>query len=436
MNISDNNSQVNLFWFRRDLTLEDNYGLYHALKSGLPVIGVFVFDVDILEELDADDTRVNFIYDNLKSLNNKLLANKSSLLILYKNVQTAFQEIVEKFKINSVFANEDYEPYAVSRDEKIRLFLEQRDISFNLYKNQVIFAKDDILKNNGKPYTVFTPYKNKWMQKLDSTNLQHFPSEKLCNNFIKYEFDFPELKQIGFSKPAYQVKAINWSALRDYDKFRDFPAYEAGSYAGIHLRFGTVSIRKLVRVAFNENIVFLSELIWREFFMQILYHFPYVEKSAFKPAYNFIKWENNEKHFEYWCKGKTGYPIVDAGMRELNDTGYMHNRVRMICSSFLVKHLLIDWRWGEAYFAQKLLDYELASNNGNWQWAAGTGCDAAPYFRIFNPHIQQQKFDKNLIYIKKFLPEYDINYLVKPIIDHKFARERCINTYKKALERL
>ncbi|MBN2776395.1 MAG: deoxyribodipyrimidine photo-lyase [Bacteroidales bacterium] len=433
--MENNLTSVNIFWFRRDLSLEDNHGLLHALKSDLPVIGLFIFDIDILEELEPNDSRVSFIYDNLKSINNMLKKFGSALLIKNNTVENVFREITLKYHIKKVYANEDYESYAIARDKKIEQVLSENNISFNLYKNQVIFAKNDILKNDGKPYTVYTPYKNKWLQTIKSIDTQSFSSENFLGNFIKADFNFPELKEIGFTKPAFRVKAINWNSIKDYEKFRDFPASASGSNIGVHLRFGTVSVRKIVKIASKQNQVFLSELIWREFFMQILYHFPHVEKGAFKPAYNYIEWENNEKNFNRWCRGETGYPIVDAGMRELNTTGYMHNRVRMVCASFLVKHLLIDWRWGEAYFARLLLDYELASNNGNWQWAAGTGCDAAPYFRIFNPYAQQQKFDQKMTYIKRFIPEFDDKYTQNPIVEHKFARERCIKSYKKALDR-
>jgi deoxyribodipyrimidine photo-lyase len=433
--MENNLTTVNIFWFRRDLSLEDNHGLMHALKSELPVIGLFIFDIDILEELETNDSRVSFIYDNLITINNRLKKHRSSLLIIHNNVRNAFYEIFENYKIQTVFANEDYEPDAIKRDKMVGQLLAKKDISFNLYKNQVIFAKNEILKNDGKPYTVFTPYKSKWLQTLKPIDTQSFASENFLSNFLKADFNFPKLQEIGFAKPAFIIKDINWNSIKDYEKFRDFPASDGGSNIGIHLRFGTISIRMIVKIALDQNQVFLSELIWREFFMQIIYHFPHAANQAFKPAYNNIEWENDENQFERWCRGKTGYPIVDAGMRELNTTGYMHNRVRMVCASFLVKHLLIDWRWGEAYFAKLLLDYELASNNGNWQWCAGTGCDAAPYFRIFNPYTQQQKFDQKMTYIKRFVPEFDDKYTQNPIVEHKFARERCIKSYKKALDR-
>ncbi|MDD2386485.1 MAG: deoxyribodipyrimidine photo-lyase [Bacteroidales bacterium] len=427
--------KINVFWFRRDLSLKDNHGLYLALKSSLPVLGLFIFDKNILVDLNKDDARVSFIYDTLIGINTKINMFNSSLIVKNSTVEQAFIEIIEQFDISEVFANEDYEPDAIQRDNSIKQLLEKKNIRFSLHKNQVIFAKDEILKNDGKPYTVFTPYKNKWLQKFQEDKLSFYPSESLLKNLIQLKYDFPLLKDIGFKKGKLILKPVNYEVIENYDKFRDFPAENYSTCIGPHLRFGTISIRTLIKTALTLNSVFLSELIWREFFMQILYHFPYVEQRSFKPVYDLLEWENDENQFAKWCVGETGYPIVDAGMKELNSTGYMHNRVRMISAGFLVKHLLIDWRWGEAYFAEKLLDYELASNNGNWQWAAGTGCDAAPYFRIFNPYTQQQKFDKDFKYIKKFIPYFDTNNYLNPIIAHKFARERCISRYKNCIDK-
>ncbi|MDD2636506.1 MAG: deoxyribodipyrimidine photo-lyase [Bacteroidales bacterium] len=433
--MKNNKLKINVFWFRRDLSLKDNHGLYRALKSSLPVLGLFVFDKNILADLNKNDSRVSFIYDTLKQINSKINGFNSNLIIKNSTVEQAFNEIIEQFDIVEVFANEDYEPDAIKRDESVKQLLQKKNIKLSLVKNQVVFAKDEILKNDGKPYTVFTPYKNKWLQKFQENQLAYYSSENLLHNFVKLKYDFPLLTDIGFSEGKLAIKPINYDAIKTYDMYRDFPSEDSGSYAGVYLRFGIVSVRELVILAAKQNAVFLSELIWREFFMQILYHFPYVEQGAFKPVYNFMEWENDENKFNKWCLGETGYPIVDAGMRELNNTGYMHNRVRMISSGFLVKHLLIDWRWGEAYFAEKLLDYELSSNNGNWQWAAGTGCDAAPYFRIFNPYTQQQKFDKEFCYIKKFIPNFDVSKYLEPIVDHKYARERCIRSYKNCLNK-
>jgi deoxyribodipyrimidine photo-lyase len=429
--------EINIFWFRRDLSLSDNHGLFKALKSGLSVIPIFIFDTKILEELPENDSRVSFIYDNLRKINDGLKKYKSSILILHGNIEESFQKLLNDYKVNAVYANEDYEPDAIKRDDWVHKYLQKRGISFNTFKNQVIYSKNEISqggKKEGKPYTIFTPYKNAWLTKFRSEDkIEMYPSEKYLENFYQKEFRFPDLSEIGFTKGQFIVKDYNLSMIEGYDKNRNYPVIDATTYLGPHLRFGTISIRQLMSEYGFENEIFLNELIWREFFMQIMFHFPKSEQSNFKSKYDNIKWRNNEDEFLLWCEGKTGFPIIDAGMHQLNTTGYMHNRLRMITSSFLVKHLLIDWRWGEAYFAEKLLDYELASNVGNWQWAAGTGCDAAPYFRIFNPVIQQEKFDKNLEYILKFIPKYTSNKNKNPIVDHRFARERALETYKTAL---
>jgi deoxyribodipyrimidine photo-lyase len=303
----------------------------------------------------------------------------------------------------------------------------------------VIFEKAEVVKDDGKPYTVYTPYKNKWYQKLKPFYLKAYPTEKYFKNLLKFKSPaIPTLKEMGFVKSniTYPEKEYH-NVIADYAKNRDFPAITGTSHVGVHLRFGTVSIRRCAKDAYEAHEkTWLSELIWREFYMMILYHFPQTMDHAFRPEYDRIKWINNEAQFEAWCKGETGFPLVDAGMRELNATGYMHNRVRMVVASFLSKDLLIDWRWGERYFARKLLDYEMASNVGGWQWAASSGTDAAPYFRIFNPESQLKKFDPKLEYIKKWVPEYaDFSKYPKPIIDHSFARERCLKAFKAALSK-
>jgi deoxyribodipyrimidine photo-lyase len=423
--------KINIFWFRRDLSLEDNLGLYMALAAGLRVLPIFIFDTDILDELDKDDSRVNFIHTTLFEIDKELKNNGSSLLVLHGTVQDSFEKILYQYNIVSVYSNEDYEPYAIKRDNNITDFLLGKGILHLQFKNQVIFAKDEIVKKDSKPYTVFTPYKNAWLSKYNSENYAPvFFSKKLIDNFVKCDYKFPELSEIGFNAVKNEVKKFNQRAIATYHLTRDIPAYESGTFLGPHLRFGTISIRKLFRDYYGVNEVFISELIWREFFMQILFHFPQTETQNFKRQYDLVKWRNNELEFENWCKGETGYPIVDAGMRQLNTTGYMHNRVRMITASFLCKHLLIDWRWGEAYFASKLLDYELSSNVGNWQWAASTGCDAVPYFRIFNPITQQQKFDPNFDYVKQFVPNFAINKPIERIVQHDFARKRALIAYK------
>ncbi len=430
--------KVNIFWFRRDLRLHDNAGFYHALNSDLPVLPMFIFDKNILEKLSSTyDARVTFIYKQLKVIQNELEKNGSTLTVINEIPLQAFKLLSEKFEINAVYTNKDYEPKTIKRDVEIQEFLKSKNIEFYSYKDHVIFAENDILKDDGSPYTVFTPYSKKWKKQLENHEIPNYPSEKLLDKLIKIPpVKFPELKEIGFLKSDIEVPEPDLSnqLIHRYSSKRDFPAVHGTSKIGPHLRFGTLSIREVTRKAKELSLVFLNELIWRNFFIDILWHFPHVENSSFKSKYDFIVWRNNEKEFELWCRGETGYPMVDAGMRELNTTGFMHNRVRMVTAGFLVKHLLIDWRWGEAYFAEKLLDYELASNNGNWQWAAGCGCDAAPYFRVFNPEAQQKKFDSNGEYVRKWVPEFNTAKYPLPITEHKFARERVLKVYKEALK--
>jgi deoxyribodipyrimidine photo-lyase len=431
---------ISIFWFRRDLRLEDNAGLYHALKSGNTVLPLFIFDKEILNKLeDKDDTRVSFIYKAIEEVNKECQKQGSSLLVVYDNPEHAWEELIKQYNIAAVYTNHDYEPYAKERDGAIKALLDKHGISFKGYKDQVIFEKAEVVKDDGKPYTVYSPYKNKWYQKLKPFYLKAYPTEKYIKNLLKFEAPAtPTLTEMGFVKSniTYPGKEYD-NVIADYSKNRDFPAITGTSHMGVHLRFGTVSIRRCARDAYEAaDKTWLDELIWREFYMMILYHFPQTMDHAFRPEYDRIKWINDEAQFEAWCKGETGFPLVDAGMRELNATGYMHNRVRMVVASFLSKDLLIDWRWGERYFARKLLDYEMASNVGGWQWAAGSGTDAAPYFRIFNPDSQLKKFDPKLEYIKKWVPEYaDFSKYPKPIIDHSFARERCLKAFKAALSK-
>jgi deoxyribodipyrimidine photo-lyase len=438
MKFMDKQDAVSIFWFRRDLRLDDNAGLYHALKSGNPVLPVFIFDKEILDKLeDKDDARVTFIYQTIRDLDHELQKHGSSLLVLYDNPGQAWRKILKDYNVATVYTNHDYEPYAKKRDDEIEKLLNKNGISFHTYKDQVIFEKDEVVKDDGKPYTVYTPYQRKWYQALTPFYLKSYPNIKYFKNFLEAKaFSIPSLKQIGFEKSDLELPPIHYQELiPDYAEKRNFPAIQGTTHIGLHLRFGTVSIRELARAAntFAEK-TWLNELIWREFYMMILYHFPKTADHAFRAGYDNIKWENDEKQFEAWCNGETGFPLVDAGMRELNATGYMHNRVRMVVASFLSKDLLIDWRWGERYFARKLLDYEMASNVGGWQWSAGCGTDAAPYFRIFNPDSQLKKFDPEFKYIKKWVPEYaDFSKYPKPIIDHAFARERCLKAFKAAL---
>lgn len=430
---------ISVHWFRRDLRLEDNAALYHALKSNHPVLCLFIYDTSILNKLnDKSDPRVGFIHQEIENLKIKLESLGSSLLIKHGEPLAVWKEITNEFKIYKVFANHDYEPTAIHRDKIIDNFLTSKNIPFLTYKDQVIFEKDEILKDDGTPYTVFTPYSKKWKAKLNTFYLKSYPNEKYFPNFFKTK-NLPtiELAKLGFkvSKIPFPPKQVSQNLIKNYENTRDIPSIEGTSRLSLHFRFGTLSVREKASKALSISEKWLNELIWREFYMSILYHFPQVVSSAFKPQYDRIEWVNNLEQFEKWYQGNTGYPIVDAGMRELNRTGFMHNRVRMIVASFLTKHLLIDWRWGEAYFAEKLLDYELASNNGGWQWAAGCGVDAAPYFRIFNPYLQSQKFDPQNRYIKKWIPELDTNQYPPQIINHDMARKRCLEVHKAALNR-
>ena len=429
---------MNIFWFRRDLRLDDNRGLFYTLKEQKDVQPVFIFDSEILNSLsDKYDKRINFIYKEILNLKNQLKRFGSDLKVYFGKPVEVFKRITEESEIGNVYTNHDYEPYAIDRDEGVRKFLETKEVNFKTFKDHVIFEKDEVLKDDGKPYTVYTPYSKKWKSKLKAGDLEQYNIELFANNFVKTnQSEIIGLPEMGFEEIDFDFppKDFDENIISNYDKKRDFPGANSTSRLGLHLRFGTISIRKLVAYALKMNQTFLNELIWREFFIQILWHFLYVVNQSFKKQYDNIKWINDEEGFQKWCDGKTGFPIVDAGMRELNETGFMHNRVRMIVGSFLTKDLLIDWRWGEAYFAEKLLDFELASNNGNWQWAAGTGCDAAPYFRIFNPESQTKKFDPELKYIKKWVPEFSSPDYPEPMLDHSFARKRCLEVYKAALK--
>jgi deoxyribodipyrimidine photo-lyase len=433
------NSKINIFWFRRDLRLNDNCGLFHALSSSNPVLSVFIFDTNILDKLeDKKDRRVEFIRNALEEIQKELTKFGSSLLVLHGKPIEVFNRLTEKYDIKAVYTNRDYEPDAIKRDDSVKELLNSKGIEFHTFKDQVIFEKDEIVTDKRKPYTVYTPYMRKWKSMLGENSVKIFHTEKHYGNFYKTNsFILPSLEAIGFEKTGskFPSKEIRKDIIKKYHNVRDYPALEGTTRLSVHLRFGTVSIRELVKEALRFSEKWLDELIWREFYMMILHSFPHVVNKSFRPEYEKIKWRNVEKEFEAWCEGRTGYPIADAGMRELNETGYMHNRSRMITASFLTKHLLIDWRWGERYFAGKLLDYELASNNGNWQWAAGSGCDAAPYFRIFSPDLQAEKFDPELIYIKKWVKEYGTPGYPKQIVEHNFARNRAIETYRAAVEK-
>lgn len=429
--------KINIFWFRRDLRLSDNTGLDNALHAGLPVMPLFIFDTGITDELTDDDARITFIFDKLEKINNELRMAGSSVKVLKGEPAEIWKNLIRSYEINAVYVNRDYEPSSIERDKSVSDFLKKNDIAFQSYKDQVIFEGPEVLKPDNKPYTVFTPYKKSWLRKYSAAAVQRTNTQKDHGNgsYLRSTFNFPSPCELGFRKSKTIIRPYDLSAIKNYHNCRDLPAEDRTTYLSPHLRFGTVSIREIAKIAAEENQVFLNELIWREFFMQILFHFPHVVTGNFNRRYDDIQWRNNEKEFEMWCKGETGYPIVDAGMRQLNETGYMHNRVRMITAGFLCKHLLTDWRWGEAYFANKLLDYELSSNNGNWQWSAGTGCDAAPWFRIFNPVTQQKKFDPGNRYIAMWSGDENLKTVRPLIVDHNFARQRAVSAYRAALNR-
>lgn len=426
-----------LFWHRRDLRIEDNIGLHHALKSGKKVIPLFIFDSDILEKLPKDDARVTFIHEELTKINKTLKNHDASVMVKHGKPLEVLKEIIAAHEISEIYTNHDYEPYAIARDKEVGELLVSKNIEFKTFKDQVIFERDEVVKADGDPYIIYTPYSKKWLEKLTKDDYASVDCASHYKNYAKLSFDFPSLEDIGFT--ASDIKVLPYTMteniIDNYEDTRNFPAIEGTSRLSPHLRFGTISARRCVQNGLeSENNIFLKELIWREFFMQILWHFPKSVTNNFKSKYDGIKWRNNEDEYKAWCEGKTGYPLVDAGMRELNESGYMHNRVRMVTASFLCKHLLIDWKWGEAYFAEKLLDFDLAQNVGNWQWVAGTGCDSSPYFRIFNPTSQIKKFDKDHEYIKKWVEDYQELTYPSPIVEHKFARERCLSAYKSGIE--
>jgi len=425
-----------IFWFRRDLRLDDNHALFKALKSGYDVLPIFIFDSNITNKLNQNDHRLNYINNILDSLNKRLSRNKKKIYTYKGDPIDIISKLIIKLKIKEIYLNKDYEPYARDRDDKIENLCVANNVSYNSFKDHVIFEEDQIVKKDGTPYVVYTPYSRKWIEKFQSNQVDSYPSELNLDGLV----DSDKIREVNylmdFEKNIISPKTYNLNndLIDKYEETRNFPALDSTSRIGVNLRFGIVSTRKIIKTSSERsNNTFLKELIWREFFIQILWHFPHTTEKSFKDKYERIEWRNNMDDFKLWCDGKTGYPIVDAGMNQLNKTGFMHNRLRMVVGSFLCKHLLIDWRLGEKYFADKLFDYEQASNVGNWQWVAGCGVDAAPYFRIFNPEEQQKKFDKELQFIKKWIPNYDKDNYINKIVDHKFARERCLNTYKKAL---
>ena len=427
-----------IFWFRRDLRLDDNHALFKALKSGYDVLPIFIFDSNITNKLNQNDHRLNYINNILDGLNKKLSKNKKKIYIYKGDPIEIISKLIIKLKIKEIYLNKDYEPYARDRDDKIEKLCVANNVSYNSFKDHVIFEEDQIVKKDGTPYVVYTPYSRKWIEKFQSNQVDSYPSELNLDGLL----DSDKIREVNylmdFEKNIINPKTykLDKDLIDKYEETRNYPALDSTSRIGVNLRFGTVSTRKIVKTSSERsNNTFLKELIWREFFIQILWHFPHTTEKPFKEKYERIEWRYNMDDFKLWCDGKTGYPIVDAGMNQLNKTGFMHNRLRMVVGSFLCKHLLIDWRLGEKYFADKLFDYEQASNVGNWQWVAGCGVDAAPYFRIFNPEEQQKKFDKELQFIKKWIPNYNKDNYINKIVNHKFARERCLNTYKKALNK-
>lgn len=422
--------KVAVHWFRRDLRLKDNASLFHSLQNGNPVLPVFIFDDEILNELPKDDARVSFIYQQLELIHKKLKETGSGLRTYKGNILKIWTQIIHEYRISDVYFNNDYEPYAIGRDEAVKTLLKENHIQTHSCKDQVIFEKEEIVKDDGNPYTVFTPFMKKWKKVLaDHEKMETYPIT--LEGFLPFDGEFPSLMELGFKPSPIKVPPVKFDSISQYEHTRNIPSMNGTTRLGSHLRFGTLSIRALVKKYFHQT-AFINELIWREFFMQILYNYPRVVNQNFRTKFDKIIWRNDQAEFVKWCNGLTGYPLVDAGMRELNATGYMNNRVRMVTAGFLCKHLLIDWRWGEAYFAENLLDYELASNNGNWQWAAGTGCDAAPYFRVFNPVEQQKKFDPHFTYIKRWVPEWGSSKYPSPMVDHKFARQRALEAYSVA----
>jgi len=427
---------LSVFWFRRDLRLHDNHGFFQALDKSKSVLPIFIFDINILKDLNQNDRRVSLLFDRLMELNKELAKQSKKIHVYYGDPELILNELHEKIPFDALFANTDYEPYATKRDRTINNSLGKKYVKFLSFKDQVIFEKDEILSNEGKIYSVYTYYMKKWKSLFNNSMTDSYPSHKLLHKCITSDaikcVHF--LDEIGFEYSKYILYNPNLTqiSLNKYEESRDNPNVNGTSNASVHLRFGFLSIREVVKIALQYSEIFLNELIWRSFFSQILWNYPRVVDSCFKVKYNNLEWNSNDLLFK-WQKGQTGFHIVDAGMRQLIETGYMHNRVRMIAASFLVKNLGIDWRLGEAYFASKLMDFDLASNNGNWQWVAGTGCDASPYFRVFNPNTQRERYDPNFKYCAKWINELEENgiYRVPKIVDAKQSRLEAIDRYKR-----
>lgn len=430
-------SPLVIHWFRRDLRWNDNRALHAALSSGHRVLLLFIFDENILQHLeDKQDARVTFLHNRMSVLCNEAQAKGSDIYVAHGNPHDVLLELIAKLDVRGVYANEDYEPYALERDGLLTTALSTQDILLHTFKDHVIKAPGEVVKPDGTPYTVFTPFSKRWHANLTEDDMEASPSEQHLDQLAKWQHKgMPSLQKMGFTPSEVAIPEANVTPqlLKQYAEMRDTPSVRGTSRVSVHLRFGTVSIRDMARQGFAHSEKWLTELIWRDFYQSVMHAFPHSMKDAFRTKYDRIPWRHDDAHFAAWKAGKTGYPIVDAGMRELNATGFMHNRVRMVVASFFCKHLLLDWRLGERYFAEKLLDFELASNVGGWQWASGSGCDAAPYFRVFNPTSQLQKFDAQLSYVKQWVPEFGTDAYPEPIVEHKFARQRAIDTYKSAL---
>ncbi len=464
-----------LVWLRRDLRLDDNAALYHALKSGAEVTTVFIFDTAILAPLPRADRRVEFIHGSVAALKDELQALGSDLLVRHGAADEEIVRMATEEGVSAVYCNHDYEPAAIARDERVAHALKANGIAFHTSKDQVVLERDEVLTGAGTMFTVFTPYSRAWRKVCDGFQLKAYPVRSYFDRFEKRTPEaMPSLTDIGFETTNLASLGIQAGASGAADLFQDFlhrihgyhdrrnfPGIKGVSYLSVHLRFGTISIRTLARTAMSHGgegaETWVNELIWRDFYHQILWHRPDVVGHAFKKDLDTLAFSTDEAHFKAWCAGRTGFPIVDAAMRQLNETGYMHNRLRMIAASFLVKDLLIDWRWGEAYFAEKLIDFDLAANNGGWQWAASTGCDAQPYFRIFNPVSQSEKFDADGKFIRRYVPELaqldadsiHAPWLARPldlasagvrlgetypapIVDHAVQREKALKLFKRA----
>ena len=429
-------NEETLFWFRRDLRLEDNHGLYQAALRGRRVRPLFIFDTDILDKLPRADARVEFILRAVEKLHHDLRALGGGLTVEIGRPIEVIARLIAQHKISEVITNEDYEPYATERDRKIRAQLTAAGVGFTAFKDHVIFGPGDILKDDGTPYRVYGAYARRWRERFTADMPKPYRSgSALLKVGATRGAGPPTLARLGFTPAGIEFPDPRPSKkiIAEYADTRNLMGVDGTSRMGVHLRFGTISVRKLARISIDSSVYF-GELIWREFFMQVLAHNPRTTRESYDLRFERVRWRSSRADFKRWCEGRTGYPVVDAGMRELNQTGFMHNRARMITGSFLCKHLLLDWRWGERYFALKLLDYDQSSNVGNWQWVAGCGCDPAPYFRVFNPTLQAKRFDPTGLYAGRWIPELEDGSYTDPMVPHEFARRRALGTFSAAVK--